>query len=732
MRRNLNSAADSALLTLSSHVELGKDASIVGAWRTFFTPTCNPWRIVIGVVFVALHLFLDRATVVSHSWVGTEVWYPPAGLELALLLGLGVSYAPLIFVSGFLTSVINYHLPPLGGNIWYINTLIAVWYGGVAIVLRRYLRASGAFRSLQDVFRYVFAVISATLGLAFCGVLSFLWSREITASNYGSSVLNWWVGDSVALFCLTPFLLVYIMPWLQVHSARNRPEVARKIRPETDPWSKTSYSRDHFELFAQGASVFASLYIAFGSSFASEYELFYLFFLPIIWIAVRRGVRGATCATLLLNFGAILMLRIFPQDSARLISLQVLMLIVSVTGLCLGTLISERNQADQELRESEGRMQALIGTIDEVVFELDVNGTYKNIWTIDESLLVRPKAELLGRRATEFLSADLMDPILKIFKRVLKTGQVESIEYSLPLPTKTWFLARVSAIPSPDGTPTAICMTARDITARKLAEEELRRTSEAAESASRAKSEFLANISHEIRTPMNGILGLTDLMLDTAITSEQKEYLEMVKVSGDSLMELLNGILDLSKIEAGKLDLEPIEFSLLPRLAETLKMMQFRAKQKELELDWHSDSAVPESVVGDPTRLRQVLVNLVGNAIKFTEHGRVVVDVETQEILHESVELHFSVQDSGIGIAKDKQEMIFEAFTQADSSTTRKYGGTGLGLSITSRLVELMGGKIWVESVPGKGSTFHFTAKFGLPHGLAANATRWQYSGGAS
>jgi two-component system sensor histidine kinase/response regulator len=171
---------------------------------------------------------------------------------------------------------------------------------------------------------------------------------------------------------------------------------------------------------------------------------------------------------------------------------------------------------------------------------------------------------------------------------------------------------------------------------------------------------------------------------------------------------------------------------LLPRLAETLKMMQFRAKQKELELDWHSDSAVPDSVVGDPTRLRQILVNLVGNAIKFTEHGRVVVDVETQEILHESVELHFSVQDSGIGIAKDKQEMIFEAFTQADSSTTRKYGGTGLGLSITSRLVELMGGKIWVESVPGKGSTFHFTAKFGLPHGLAANATRWQYSGGAS
>jgi PAS domain S-box-containing protein len=718
-------------LRLSSQLELGKDASVVGAWRAFFTPTCNPWRIVIGVAFVALHLLLDRATVVSHTWIGSELWYPPAGLELALLLGLGVSYTPLIFVSGLLTSTINYHLPILGGNIWYVNGVIAVWYGGVAIVLRRYFRVDGAFSSLLEVSRYIFVVLGSTLGLAFCGVLSFLWSRQIPASSYGSSVLNWWIGDSVALFCLTPFLLVYVMPWLQVHTTRSTPEAARTVRPETDPWMRSPNPRNLFEFFAQSASILASLYVALGPRFSRDYQLFYLFFLPVIWIAVRRGVRGATTATLLLNVGAILMLNTFPQEPHRLISLQVLMLVVSITGLCLGTLITERNQADQELRESEGRMKALIGTIDEVVFELDVNGTYKNIWTIDESLLVRPKAELLGRRATEFLGTDLMDPVLKIFKRVLKTGKVESIEYSLPLPVKTWFLARVSAIPSPDGKPTTICMTARDITARKLTEEELRRTSEAAESASRAKSEFLANISHEIRTPMNGILGLTDLMLDSSVTSEQKEYLEMIKVSGDSLMELLNAILDLSKIEAGKLELEPIEFSLLTRLAETLKMMQFRAKQKGLELDWHSGPDVPESVVGDPTRLRQVLVNLVGNAIKFTEHGRIVVGVQTQEISQESVELHFRVQDSGIGIANDKQKMIFEAFTQADSSTTRKYGGTGLGLSITSRLVELMGGRIWVESVPGQGSTFHFTAKFGLPHRLAVDATQWQHSGGA-
>jgi PAS domain S-box-containing protein len=718
-------------LRLLSPDESGKNASIAGAWRAFFSWTCYPWRIVLGVVFVALHLSLDRATVVSHMWVGTDVWYPPAGLALALLMGLGVSYAPLIFVSGFLTSVINYHLPVFGGNIWYVNGVIAVWYGGVAIVLRRYLRVDGAFRSLQDVFRYVFVVLGSTLGLAFCGAFSFLWSKQIQLSGYGSSVLNWWVGDSVALFCLTPFLLVYVMPWLQVHTTRSTSPVARAVRPETDPWSRVPNSPNLFEFFAQGVSILAALYIALGSRFHRSYELFFLFFLPIIWIAVRRGVRGATAATLLLNVGAIMMLRILPQEPSRLISLQILMLVVSVTGLCLGTLITERNHAAQELRESEGRMQALISTIDEVVFEFDVNGTYKNIWTVDESLLARPKAELLGRRAAEFMAPEVIDPILRIFKRVLRTGLGESIEYSLSLPARKWFLARVTPIPSADGKPSAICMTARDITARKLAEEQLRTTSEAAEAASRAKSEFLANISHEIRTPMNGILGMTDLVLDTVVSPEQREYLEMVKVSGDSLMELLNAILDLSKIEAGKLDLEPIEFPLPLRLAETLKMMQFRARQKGLELSWHSATDVPEFLVGDPMRLRQILVNLVGNAIKFTDRGEIAVDVQTQRISPENVELHFRVQDSGIGIAYDKQAMIFEAFTQADSSTTRKYGGTGLGLAITSRLVELMGGRVWVESVPGRGSTFHFTASFGLPRGETAFMTSRQHSGGA-
>ncbi|HYW80497.1 MAG TPA: PAS domain S-box protein, partial [Thermoguttaceae bacterium] len=403
--------------------------------------------------------------------------------------------------------------------------------------------------------------------------------------------------------------------------------------------------------------------------------------------------------------------------------------------------ITERKWAEQTLRESEARLRQIIDLVPHMIFAKDQQGRFLLANRATADAYGMTVEELTGKKhADVHADQEGLRQMLEVDRTVIESGQPKvTPEESFVNAEGTLRYLQTIKIPytASGTTEPAILGVSIDITELKHAEDELRkahdelemrvqqrtaelaraneelaRAKEASEAASQAKSAFLANMSHEIRTPLNAIIGMTELVLDTPLPLEQREYLTVVHESGETLLALINNILDFSKIEADRLELDNGPFDLHETLADTLKLLAIRAHTKGLELACHIPAQVPVVVVGDRIRLGQIVVNLVGNAIKFTESGEVVLDVQCASQSQRDLVLHIAVSDTGIGIAEENLESIFEEFEQADNTTTRRFGGSGLGLAIASKLVNLMGGRIWVESELDKGSTFHFTVRF--------------------
>jgi len=702
------------------HVQLRTNP--LSVWVSFMRHRRLIFRhVLLCLCFIPISLLLSRPEVILLARLGSVVWYPASTLSLALMLAVSPWYFFLACFSDTLASALYYHQPLFSFTELLSTMGTSSCSLAAAYLLRGPLRIDLGLRRQKDVVRFLYVTTVAGLAASILGVTGLALDGSVSWNDYGAAVMAWFSGDGIGRFGVAPFLLIHVFPLVR-QKLFGRKYQSQTTQPEPMPAQALGIIA-MLETIGQASATFLVPFIIFGPRWASL-ELFYLSFIPVIWIAMRQGIKGVAAGLVAMNFGVVIAMNSFPPPPPMLIKITFFMLTVSVIGLILGSVVTERLRIGTELQGRTSYLNSLIENSPIGIIVLDrhhnvelTNPAFQKIFLhdptgshIDHSFTTRAESATVSAQVNAGRSFH------GIVQRRRLDGKILDLDlHAVPLMVNG---IRQGAL----GIYTDI---SEQLKASQLEHQhaeslgrmvgELSAAKEAAEAANRTKSEFLANMSHEIRTPMNGIIGMTELVLDTELTREQREYLGMVKSSADSLLSVINDILDFSKIEAGKLEVESIPFSLRHTLEDITRTLRVRARQKGLKLVCQIPRHLPDAVIGDPARLRQVLVNLAGNSIKFTAQGAITVQVDMAESsgVRPAV-FHFRVADTGIGIPLDKQKLIFDAFTQSDSSTTRQYGGTGLGLSIASQLVTLMGGNIWVKSLPGQGSTFHFKVPFGV------------------
>ncbi len=685
-------------------------------------------QFVVAAVFLAAFLVLDWFSLASRTWEGAPPWYLPVGLSIALLVWAGNRFLPVILVAALAGAVVNYQRPVFSWcGIPGVILLYVAYVAGAAILRGRW-RIDPRLGTLRDLGRFVLVFLTAAVFNSLFGILTLMGDGLLSSAHFLRNIIDWWFSDATAIITFTPVLLVFVVPrvnlWMMPGKATRSPA----------PMNRHVSSARIVEIAAQAGSVMAAIWLLFGFAPAVPYQPLYLLFIPVIWVAMRHGLPGAALTTFAVNVGMMFAAWVTQAHNGTIPPLQLAMLALGITSLCLGAVVSERRRAQAELAR-RALLEAFAAEIGAALtrsrtlrdglklcmerFEryLDVAGA--GVWCFNDSagaFELKVSRGFLGpvdgdainriaqKRAACFTAGDIVGQPLVVDDEVIG---VVAMNASRPFTAEA--LKAVATVGESIG----------QFIARMRIDAALRKAKDAAEAASQAKSEFLANMSHEIRTPLNGVIGMTELALETALTVEQREYLETVRTSSDSLLAVINDILDFSKIEADKIDLETVDFNLGDSLEATLKTFALASHEKGLELLCEIAPEVPNLVQGDSGRLRQVLNNLLGNAIKFTSAGEVALKVELDARDGSDCRLHFEVADTGVGIPPDKRELILDPFTQADASTTRKYGGTGLGLAISARLVSMMGGRIWVESEVGNGTQVHFTAQFNVPDDAA-------------